>query len=196
MMQTPPPKNMHTGDRSVPADPSIGEAFNEPTLLVRQQAAASPKRDTYPYMSRQQKVQRKSPLLPYRPPPGPAVSHEHVASWQREGTKVSAKTAAAAELTLRFLCWGMFRRRFSGSVDGPFQDSVRQLLKNILLEQGAGATGREAIKLSFPEGVPTDEWLMRERNPGEPSLVLNVTLRLKGTACLQVAKQPLPVHQR
>ena len=49
------------------------------------------------------------------------------------------------------------------------------------------AAGRAAVEVAFPFGVPSDAWLMRHRASAHPSLILDLTVRLKGGRCLEQA---------
>lgn len=183
---------------------AMGEAHNQTALLVRQREAARPRpssaRYDYPASTRATPVARRSIASArgaghrhtHRAPPSSAVGYVPVASatWHRDGGRAAASTATAAELRLTLLCWGAFRRRWSAAGDGHFQNGVRQSLERLLLGDGIGAIGRAAVGITFPRGVPSDSELMSGHRPlSEPSLVVDLVIKLKGTHCLEEARK-------
>ena len=170
-----------------------GEKHIQTAILARQAAAASggPRRlavkTEYPYAKQVTAVTRRSAQLPYRPPPASPVGFVPLGSWQKDGGREAAKALTASELTLTFCCWGMFRKRFSASGDAAFARGVRKVLRELLIDEGVGPAGRAAVELSFPFGVPSDAWLMRQPSSANPTLILDLTLRLRGARCLEEA---------
>jgi hypothetical protein len=45
------------------------------------------------------------------------------------------------------------------------------------------------VRIAFPLGVPSDAWLMSDRGQAEPSMVVDLTLWLKGWKCLEIASR-------
>ena len=127
---------------------------------------------------------RRAANLPYRPPPSPLVVGQQLVSWHRDGGVAAAKAGGAAELRITLNLWGQLRRRLDVSA---FRRDVVGAFRAILLDDGIGPAGRGAVDVTLPHGVPTDQEIFADRGQGEPQLVVDVCLKLKGDECLQQA---------
>jgi hypothetical protein len=132
------------------------------------------------------------PLLripkPHRP--SPTIVFQQLGAWHRDGgEQVQVKLSASPEIHLTFNCWGSLRKRFNAAGDASFQRGVVDLMKHLLVDGGSGAAGREAVRLSFPFGTPSDAWLMSDHGADHPQLVLDLRLRLKDDGCKLQAAQ-------
>ena len=192
----PSPRGSATPAASAASHPTSweGEAHCATAILARQAAAASggpasfSRKSEYPYHKKHMGVPRRGAQLPYRPVPTQAVGFMPLGSWHKDGGKEAQRAhSETSSLSLTFCCWGMFRKRFNAAGDAVFSRGVRGILKELLIDEGVGPAGRLAVEVTFPFGVPSDAWLMRAKGNAAPSLILDLTLRLRGARCLEQA---------
>ena len=104
----------------------------------------------------------------------PTVVGLPIGTWYADsGEGVAAGLGLAAAVDYTFTCWGQMRRALNATL---LQEMICARLQQgkVLYNEGEGETGRAAVQLTFPEGIPR----RRDLPLSAPQLVIGVAVRL------------------